>query len=301
MYKTLTILLLTALMAQAQTTLLCEDDFSSSAVIGCNISAPARQNLQRINGVLRYQFVNTNTPLVQPFIVSFTSDLSEYDTLKLEMNLTTKDSSYFTNSQIMINNPHAPIQFAYRDVVRGSVYFGNMNESPRPPVKILLFGSSNTYYLNKLTIKIAKPVGMSSNFMSIEIPTLHSYMSASWGILNPTIIGNYGFEILQDQEFHNSIRKAFCSSINNPYDCIYTVYYSQPIPSLQFDIDNFKAYGIKKVVTGLEDEITPSSTRTLVGMYNPLGQKMGVDQIHEGLVIKMYSDGTKEKVVVSNK
>ena len=49
MYKTLTILFLTAVLTQAQTTLLCEDNFTSASVVGCDITA---SNTQRTNGVL---------------------------------------------------------------------------------------------------------------------------------------------------------------------------------------------------------------------------------------------------------
>jgi hypothetical protein len=301
MYKTLSILFLTASMAQAQTTLLCEDDFTTrSNFDGCNISKIRGTPLQRLNNVLQYQHNGFYQNNIGSINVSFNKNLSEYDTVKLEMDFSIMGPNYFNSNQFQIQNSPNPIQFNYTDVSNNKSYTGSMYENPKPVFTIMLPGISNTYTSNKLITKVLKPTGSSIDFMTLmAFPPIHEFSTSSWGPLNPMIAGTYEFDIYQDPTFFTKIKQAFCASTGNPTDCQTKVnVFAPPMPPIRFEIDNFKAYGIKKVITGLEEEIKLLNTRSLVGMYNSLGQKLNVDQMHEGLVIKMYSDGTKEKVVM---
>jgi len=312
MYKTLSILFLSASMAQAQTTLLCEDDFTIAAAVGCNISKTSGTPLQRLNDVLQYNYNGFSQNNNGPVTVSFNKNLSEYDTLKLEMDFSIigRTSDFINSNQFLIRNftdyniqvNNSTIKFSYTPV---STTFkitetGWLSEVNKPAHAIMLPGISNTYTSNKLITKVLKPTGSSIDFMALTAsPPIHDFYIASWGQLNPMISGIYDLDINEDPTFVTKIKQAFCATTSNPTDCLTKVNISAPpMPPIRFEIDNFKAYGIKKVVTGLEEEIKPLNTRTLVGMYNSLGQKLDADQMQEGLVIKMYSDGTKEKVVV---
>lgn len=164
------------------------------------------------------------------------------------------------------------------------------------------YGSTKTTYnsgTKKLILNFVNPKNSSIMFGSLQTSPTHFYSSASWGIINPVLTGNYFISARDDASFLDKAKQSFCSTTSNPSDCLTKVTTDLgPTNIINFTIDNFKAYGIKKVVTGLEEEIKFSNTRTLIGIYNSLGQKLDADQTHEGLVIKMYSDGTKEKVIV---
>lgn len=83
MYKTLSILFLTASMAQAQTTLLCEDNFDNASVVGCALNANALTSFSRQSGQLSY-FQQGLYP--GSFSFGSSNSFDAYDTLKLEMD-----------------------------------------------------------------------------------------------------------------------------------------------------------------------------------------------------------------------
>ena len=301
MYKTLTILFLTAVMAKAQTTILCEDNFTSASVVGCTLGTQYSPNFLRQSGVLNYIEAKPSV-LGNNFSISLQNDPSIYDTLKLEMIFSISGNSSFINGKFVTQKPPLNITLNYTDASNNKNYTGNMTES-QATSEITLKNSTSVSYstvTRKLITNIPYPIGTNIAFMALMAPNFsHYFYNASWGTLTPAIMGYFANSPNEDPGFNNRIKQAFCATTGNPTDCLAKVIVNStpPFPT-QLEIDNFKAYGIKKIVTGLEDEITPSNTRTLVGMYNSLGQKLDADQIHEGLVIRMYSDGTKEKVVM---
>jgi len=306
MFKTLSILFLTASMAQAQTSLLCEDDFTSSSVAGCNITSYS-QNFQRTGDVLQYNsfYPGPNQDFMQNLSVTFSNSLSDYDTLKLEMDLKINNpNSYLDvlNNWIIFNDNNFGILFNYTDTINNKSYSGFMKNDPsRINIGGRVIGTYNANTTNRFVAKFSKPMATEFSIMNLEnLPVRgNHFFYASWGILNPIIYGKYNFNINEDPSFVSKIKEAFCATTGNPTDCGTKVnVYAPPINPIYFEIDNFKAYGIKIVPTGIEEEIKLLNTRTLIGMYNSLGQKLDADQTHEGLVIKMYSDGIKEKVVI---
>jgi hypothetical protein len=153
---------------------------------------------------------------------------------------------------------------------------------------------------NRIVNKFLKPTGTSYSIVLLENSPAQGeafFSNASWGSLN--IIGKYVFNINQDSVLMSNIKQSFCATTGNPSDCQTKVnILAPPIDPIMFEIDNFKAYGIKNDVNGLENQFQPTPTRTLVAMCNALGEKLALDQTHEGLVVKMYSDGTREKVMI---
>ena len=303
MYKTLTILFLTAVMAQAQTTLLCEDDFDNANIEGCAFSTKDRPNFIRQNKILEYYPNFSLSYLPNSFNIKSSTPFDIYDTLRLEMNFYYPFGTY-NNGSFETRVIPMFIQINYTDPISKKTFSGTTSEFGilyrklrMPKNAIPSFNPTNS----KLVVKIPQPTSAIVEF-AIQDPAVneHSFDTASWGKINPVIKGNFVTDINSDLNFVTLIKSSFCSTTTNPSHCIANAYINGIITQyeVKFQIDNFKAYGIKKVVTGLEDEITPLNTRTLVGMYNSFGQKLDSDQIHEGLVIKMYSDGTKEKVVM---
>lgn len=294
MKKLLLLFALASSFVQAQTTLLCEDNFDNAQSIGCNITI-TYNSLQRIN-----QKLSTNL-YTQEYFQLANQGLSSYDTLKLEMDFDLMNSN-FINNMFYIYSPPAPLSIYYKDAATNKSYSGNANDSPLlKQVRFDLSGSNIVTFNNttkKLVLRFAKP---SDNpiFASNYSDNRHFVSGSSWGAIDPPLSGFFNVLPDEDQNFATKLKQSFCATTGNPTDCLNKATF-QPIPIMgtPLTIDNFKAYGIKKVVTGIEEE-TKTNPRTLIGLYNTMGQKLDADQMHEGLVIKMYSDGTKEKIISS--
>jgi hypothetical protein len=298
MYKTLSILFLTASMAQAQTTLFCEDNFDNTSTVGCAFQANALTSFSKQNGQLSYFQVG----LYQgSFNYASSNSFDDYDTLKLEMDFNLFNRSLFSKNQFIFNIYPQNIFFSYTDPLN-KIHTGTLTENPIPQTFNLGATTSSAYdsTTKKLILNFANPTNSNVMFGSFQTYNTHFYSSASWGEIVPGLVGNYFISASDDANFLNNAKQSFCATMSNPSDCQTKVTTNTMlINNINFTIDNFKAYGIKKVVTGFEEEIKPLNTRILLGMYNLLGQKLDADQTHEGVVIKIYSDGTEEKIVMN--
>ncbi|MBC7391639.1 MAG: hypothetical protein H7329_20755, partial [Opitutaceae bacterium] len=179
-------------------------------------------------------------------------------------------------------------------------YTGAMFENPYPPFFIYLPNTINNYVSNKLISKKVKPTGFSFSFMTFQpSPLSHTFSNSTWGQINPMLVGNYSMNIFEDQGFLTKIKQAFCATTGNPGDCLAKVSVSPPpVMPVFFEIDNFKAYGIKKLITGLENAAELQlKEKHIVKSVDFLGREIPDLANYKGPAIIMFSDGSREKRV----
>lgn len=89
---------------------------------------------------------------------------------------------------------------------------------------------------------------------------------------------------------------------NNPFlkqICISNEHYNQTIVVPQDWVKDETANWNTNCITGLEDELTLTTSKKVERIYNSLGQEMKFEDAKNGLFIYQYSDGSTKKIMLS--
>lgn len=303
-------LLLISNLAFAQTTILiCEDNFDNPNLVGCSISKANLQinrvtsdinfsNFIRQNGLLEFS-TSIYYPSTLGFELNNFSDLNQYDSIKIEMTFDPGANFQFDGSKFFARAQQTLISLNY-----GSLSGQLIGVPPVIFDYIEFYSNKLNYNLNtkKLTLSFSNITGKNLTFATIrpdDIFSSFSRFNSNWGA-GEFNCNNYNVinrDPKGDLTFISNIKKSFCANKPNPTDCESNVIISvisNPV-SMQVKIDNFKAYGIKNTVTGFESKERGKNEKKLISTYNLLGEQ--VTSTFKGMVINVYSDGSKTKEV----